>query len=116
VAPEVTRGRVVVVVGGGVVVVVVVVVGAIVVGGAPPPDVDGVVVGAGVVGAGAEVVGAATGVVCGAIPPVGAVELLPGFSLATRTPIRTVAPVETTMVTRVRRRMRRWVRCRASGE
>jgi hypothetical protein len=108
----VTRGRVVVVVGGGVVVVVVV--GAAVVGGALPPDVDGVVEGIEV--GGIEVVGAAIGVVGGVIPPVGAIELLPGCSLATRTPIRTVAPVEANMVTRVKRRMRRWARSRDPGE
>jgi hypothetical protein len=119
VAPEVTRGRVVVVVGGRVVVVVVV--GAAVVGGAPPSDVDGAVEVAGVEVAGVtvggvEVVGAVIGVVGGVIPPVGEVELLPGCSLATRTPITTVAPVEANMATRVTRRMRRLARCRDSGE
>jgi hypothetical protein len=115
----VTRGRVVVVVGGGVVVVVVVV-GAAVVGGAPPPDVDGAVEGvvevAGIEVAGIDVGGAVIGVVGGVIPPVEEIELLPGCSLATRTPITTVAPVEANMVTRVKRRMRRWARRLDAGE
>jgi hypothetical protein len=112
----VTRGRVVVVVGGGVVVVVV---GAAVVGGVPPPDGDGAVVGADVVAgsevAGIEVGGAVIGVVGSVVPPGGAIELLPGCSLATRTPMRTVAPVEANMAPRVKRRMRRCARCRDSG-
>ena len=121
VPPEVTTGRVVVVVGGGLVVVVV---GGVVLGvvcGVPVdganPTVGGEVVD-GVVDGVVSVVGDDVGVEGTVVVVEGnKVEVLfAGCSLATTTPMSTVAPVAAMRDARVRRLTRKWARRLAAGE
>jgi hypothetical protein len=99
----VTTGFVVVVVGADVV-------GVVVVDDVRPlPEVDVVVVVAGVVVVVVVVAGERVGFFSVAV----VVELAPGCSLATRTPISAVAPVAATTAVRVTRRTRTVARSRA---
>jgi hypothetical protein len=113
VPPDVATGRVVVVVGGEVVVVVGGKVVVVVDDEEPAPisDEGGVVVGSDVFVVGATVV-EVLGVWSGAVLDADA----PGCSLATTTPMTTVAPVAATAASRVSKRRDAAARRRVSGE